>query len=65
MGMESEKVKNKLTLVLSVEAAVSSSGSVSLPTAKMATKRPKKVARNMMEESECRVNTIDPKLRFI
>lgn len=65
LGMESEKVKNKLTLVLSVEAAVSSSGSASLPTAKTATKRPKKVTGNMMEESECRVNTTDPKLGYI
>lgn len=41
----------KLKLVLPVEAAISNFGLVSLLTTKMATKRPKKVAKNMMEES--------------
>lgn len=49
--MENEKVKNKSTLLLSVEATISNFGSVSLLTAKMAMKRPKKVGKNMMEES--------------
>lgn len=61
------KVQNALKLVLPVEAAISNRGEISLPTAKMAMKRPKKVAKIWWKcvLNECIANLEDTKPGFI